>query len=90
VPFSIDRGAPTSPSVTAATVGNVSQDVQAVRQSLAASCARAASWGANARRMAEHIGRASKIVAEHAENGKVKIVYGRYDLDSGEVDFIGA
>lgn len=44
----------------------------------------------NARRMAEHIGSESKIVAEHVEAGKAKVVYGRYDLDTGAVELLGA
>lgn len=31
----------------------------------------------------------SEIVAELIHEGKLKVVYGRYDLDAGQVDFIG-
>lgn len=43
----------------------------------------------NARLMAEKIGSQSEIVSHLVHEGKVKIVYGRYDLDAGEVQFIG-
>jgi carbonic anhydrase len=43
----------------------------------------------NARVNAEKIATLSPIVAELVKEGKVKVVYGRYDLDSGEVTFLG-
>lgn len=43
----------------------------------------------NARLMAEKIGTQSEIVSHLVHEGKVKIVYGRYDLDSGEVQLLG-
>jgi carbonic anhydrase len=41
----------------------------------------------SARRTADLIRTESEIVAELAKEGKVKVVYARYDLDSGEVTF---
>ena len=43
----------------------------------------------NARRVAVRISSQSKIVKHLEEAGKVKVVYARYDLDSGVVDFLG-
>ena len=43
----------------------------------------------NARRIAEKIGRESKIIKHLVHEGKVKIAYAVYDLDSGKVDFLG-
>lgn len=43
----------------------------------------------NARLNAEKVMAESDIVKELAHEGKVKIVYARYDLDTGIVDFIG-
>ena len=43
----------------------------------------------NARRSALAIHEASQIIAGLEREGKVKIVYARYDLDSGAVDFLG-
>jgi carbonic anhydrase len=43
----------------------------------------------SARRTAHKIATKSAIVAEFVQEGKVKVVYGRYDLDSGTVDFLG-
>lgn len=43
----------------------------------------------NARVNAEQIVQKSKIVSHLVAEGKVKVVYGRYDLDSGEVTFLG-
>ncbi|MBS0520944.1 MAG: carbonic anhydrase [Proteobacteria bacterium] len=43
----------------------------------------------NARRTAEHIARDSPVVHELVHEGKVKVVYARYDLDSGRVAFLG-
>ena len=43
----------------------------------------------NARLMAEKIAAQSEIVAHLVGEGKVKIVYGRYDLDTGSVEFLG-
>jgi len=43
----------------------------------------------SARRTAAKIATRSKIVAELKEHGKVKVVYARYDLDSGAVEFLG-
>lgn len=43
----------------------------------------------NARLTAEKIGKESEIVKHLVEEGKVKIVYAVYDLDTGMVDFIG-
>lgn len=43
----------------------------------------------NARLNAERITTKSKIVSHLIAEGKVKVVYGRYDLDSGEVTFLG-
>ncbi|MGE6739215.1 carbonic anhydrase [Allorhizobium pseudoryzae] len=43
----------------------------------------------SARRTALRIATESPIVAEFVHGGKVKVVYGRYDLDSGAVDFLG-
>ncbi|KAB1083176.1 carbonic anhydrase [Neorhizobium galegae] len=42
----------------------------------------------NAKRNASRILTESKIVAEHVEAGKVMVVYARYDLDDGIVEFI--
>jgi carbonic anhydrase len=42
----------------------------------------------NARRTAVQISTKSAIVKELAHAGKVKVVYARYDLDSGVVDFL--
>ena len=42
----------------------------------------------SARRTAGNIGRQSEIVEELAHEGKVKVVYARYDLTSGVVDFL--
>lgn len=44
---------------------------------------------ANAKAMAEKIGKESEIVSELVAEGKVKIVYGRYDLDTGAVELLG-
>lgn len=41
----------------------------------------------SARRTAEKIKAESEIVAELVKEGKVKVVYARYDLESGEVTF---
>ncbi|WP_137132977.1 carbonic anhydrase [Rhizobium sp. FY34] len=43
----------------------------------------------NARHSAGVILSSSHIVAEKVAKGEVKIVYGRYDLESGAVDFLG-
>ena len=43
----------------------------------------------SARRTALKIATDSPIVAEFVHGGKVKVAYGRYDLDSGAVDFLG-
>lgn len=43
----------------------------------------------NARVNAEKILKQSKIVSDLVAEGKVKVVYGRYDLDTGEVSFLG-
>jgi len=43
----------------------------------------------NARLNAEKILTSSEIVAELVKEGKVKVVYGRYDLDAGEVVILG-
>jgi carbonic anhydrase len=43
----------------------------------------------NARLNAEKVKADSDIVKELAHEGKVKIVYARYDLDTGVVDFLG-
>lgn len=43
----------------------------------------------SAKRTAELIGTESEIVKELVAAGKVKVVYGRYDLDSGAVEFLG-
>jgi carbonic anhydrase len=43
----------------------------------------------SARRTAHKIATKSAIVAEFVQEGKVEVVYGRYDLDSGTVDFLG-
>ena len=43
----------------------------------------------SARRTAEKIGAESEIVAHLVHEGKVKIVYATYDLDTGVVEFIG-
>jgi carbonic anhydrase len=42
----------------------------------------------NARRTAAKIGKQSKIVEELVHRGKVKVVYARYDLTSGVVEFL--
>ena len=39
--------------------------------------------------VAEKIGTDSEIMKHLVHEGKVKIVYAVYDLDSGKVDFIG-
>lgn len=43
----------------------------------------------NARLNAEKVMSESDIVKEFAHEGKVKVVYARYDLDTGVVDFLG-
>lgn len=43
----------------------------------------------NARLNAEKVMTESEIVKELAHEGKLKVVYARYDLDSGAVEFIG-
>ena len=43
----------------------------------------------SARRTAQRIGRTSEIVSDLADQGKVKIVYAVYSLDTGKVDFLG-
>jgi carbonic anhydrase len=43
----------------------------------------------SAKRTAAKIANESEIIKELAHEGKVKIVYARYDLDSGVVDFLG-
>ncbi len=43
----------------------------------------------NARVNAEKILKQSKIVSHLVAEGKVKVVHGRYDLDTGEVSFLG-
>lgn len=43
----------------------------------------------NARRVAEKIGTDSEIIKHLVHEGKVKVVYAVYDLESGKVDFIG-
>lgn len=43
----------------------------------------------NARLTAMKIGRQSHIVQGLVHSGKVKVVYGRYDLDTGNVEFLG-
>ncbi|MBT9368346.1 carbonic anhydrase [Rhizobium sp. CSW-27] len=43
----------------------------------------------NARLTAQKIAAESPIVAELVHHGKVRVVHGRYDLDSGAVDFLG-
>jgi carbonic anhydrase len=43
----------------------------------------------SAKRTAAKIANESEIIKELAHEGKVKIVYARYDLDSGIVDFLG-
>jgi carbonic anhydrase len=43
----------------------------------------------NARLNAEKVMAESEIVKELAHEGKVKVVYARYDLDTGKVEFIG-
>jgi carbonic anhydrase len=44
---------------------------------------------ANAKANAEKILTQSPVIAGLVKEGKVKVVYGRYDLDTGEVSFIG-
>lgn len=43
----------------------------------------------NAKRMASRIATESSIVQEKVHEGKVKVAFGRYDLDSGCVEFLG-
>ncbi len=43
----------------------------------------------NARRSAEQIAAGSEVVREFSHDGKVRIVHARYDLDTGEVAFLG-
>ena len=43
----------------------------------------------SARRTAQRIGRTSDIVSDLVDQGKVKIVYAIYSLDTGKVDFLG-
>jgi carbonic anhydrase len=43
----------------------------------------------NARRTASRIGSKSEIIEELVHHGKVKIVYARYDLNTGAVEFLG-
>ena len=43
----------------------------------------------SAKRTAAKISTQSEIVQHLAELGKLKVVYARYDLDSGMVDFLG-
>jgi carbonic anhydrase len=43
----------------------------------------------NARRVAVQISSQSKLVKHLVEAGELKVVYARYDLDSGVVDFLG-
>jgi carbonic anhydrase len=43
----------------------------------------------NARMNSEKVMAESEIMKELAHEGKVKVVYARYDLDSGKVDFLG-
>ncbi len=43
----------------------------------------------SARRTAEKIATRSSIVQERLEAGKLKVVFARYDLDTGRVDFLG-
>lgn len=43
----------------------------------------------SAKRTAEKIGSQSEIVGHLVHEGKLKIVYGVYDLDTGMVDFLG-
>ncbi len=43
----------------------------------------------NARRSAAQIASSSEIVQEFSHAGKVKVVHARYDLDTGEVAFLG-
>ncbi len=43
----------------------------------------------SARRTAAQIATTSEIVDHLAKDGKLKVVYARYDLDSGVVDFLG-
>ena len=43
----------------------------------------------SARRAAAQIATTSEIVDHLAKDGKLKVVYARYDLDSGVVDFLG-
>lgn len=43
----------------------------------------------SARRTAERIAQESEIVKQLVEEGKVKVVYAVYDLDTGVVDFLG-
>jgi carbonic anhydrase len=43
----------------------------------------------NARLNALKIMNESEIVKEQVHGGKVKVVYARYDLDTGKVDFLG-
>jgi len=43
----------------------------------------------NARRTALRIGSTSEIIEELVRLGKVKIVYARYDLDTGAVEYLG-
>jgi carbonic anhydrase len=43
----------------------------------------------NAKRTAEHIAQTSTLVAESVHAGRVKLIYGYYNLDTGVVDFLG-
>ena len=43
----------------------------------------------NARRTAARIGSTSKIIEEMVHHGKLKVVYGRYDLNTGVVEYLG-
>jgi carbonic anhydrase len=42
----------------------------------------------NARRVARKISTQSKVVRNLEHEGKLKVVYGRYDLDKGVVEFL--
>jgi carbonic anhydrase len=43
----------------------------------------------NARLNAQKVMAESEIVKELAHGGKLKVVYARYDLDTGAVEFLG-
>ena len=43
----------------------------------------------NAKRTADHITKTRKLVAESVHAGRVNLIYGYYNLDTGVVDFLG-